>query len=142
MTPIESALRSARILHLVFVIVPFLYIVVLLQLHPLERPITPILVYALAFECFATIGVGFFLRSRNVIASADKLRTDPQDAVALRTWRSGQIISLTLAESVVLFGFLLKFLGASWNVAGVFFGVGILLLLAWTPKLDVPGGNS
>jgi len=138
----ESALRSARILHLVFVIVPFLYIVVLLQLHPSERPVTPILVYALAFECFATIGVGFFLRARNVTASAEKLCTSPQDTVALRTWRSGQIISFTLAESVALFGFVLKFLGASWNVAGIFFVAGILLLLAWTPKLDVPGGNS
>jgi hypothetical protein len=141
LTPIESTLRSTRILHLVFLIVPFLYIAVLFQLNPLERPVTPTAVYALAFECFATIAAGSLLRARKVTASAEKLGANPQDAVALRTWRSGQIISFAFAESVVLFGFLMKVLGARWNVAGIFFAVGILLLAAWTPKLDVTLGN-
>ena len=69
--------------------------------------------------------------------SATKLSTNPEDTEALRTWRSGQIISFTFAETVVLFGFVLKVLGARWNVAGSFFVVGILLLVAWRPKLDV-----
>jgi hypothetical protein len=73
---------------------------------------------------------------------AARLGVDPQDATSLKQWRSGQIVSFAFAESVVLYGFLLKFLGAGWNIAGMFFVVGILVLLAWTPKLEVPGSNS
>ena len=142
MTPIEGNLRFARILHLILVIVPFLYILVLLELRPLERPVTPILIYAVAFECFAVIGVGFFLRARKVTVPAERLRTSPEDTAALSAWRSGQIISFTLAESVTLFGFVLKLLGSTWSVAGIFFAVGIFLLLLWTPKLDVTGSVS
>ncbi len=43
-----------------------------------------------------------------------------------------------MCNAVPLFGLLLKFLGASWNVAGPFFAVGILLMLVWTPRLELP----
>jgi hypothetical protein len=132
----ESALRSVRIIHLAFLVAAALYIAVLFQIRPLERSVDPIFVYALAFTCLSVIGVGFFLRARMVTEPAARLTANPQDTVALKQWRSGVITSFTFAESVVLFGFVLKFLGASWNIAGIFFVVGILLLVAWTPKLD------
>jgi hypothetical protein len=48
------------------------------------------------------------------------------------------ILSLVFCESVILFGLALRVLGAGWNVAGVFYAVGIVLMLLWTPKLDLP----
>jgi hypothetical protein len=35
-------------------------------------------------------------------------------------------------------GFLVKMLGADWRTAGPFFAAGILLMVLWTPRLDVP----
>jgi len=137
LTPAQSNLRSARILHLFFLTAAFLYIFVLIQIRPSEKPLDSIVIGAIAIVCLIVIGVALFLRSRMISESATKLSTNPEDTEALRTWRSGQIISFTFAETVVLFGFVLKVLGARWNVAGSFFVVGILLLVAWRPKLDV-----
>jgi hypothetical protein len=76
-----------------------------------------------------------------VTESAAKLSTNSEDTASLKRWRSGVLLSYTCAESVVLYGFALKLLGARWNVAGLFLVVGILLLVAWTPKLEGPPGT-
>jgi hypothetical protein len=141
MTPIESTLRSARVIHLAFLAAAILYFAVLFQIRPVERSVDPILIYALAFLCLSVIWVGFFLRARMVTAPAARLSANPQDTASLKQWRSGQIVSFAFAESVVFYGVLLKFLGAAWNIAGTFFVVGVLLLVAWTPKLDVSRRN-
>jgi hypothetical protein len=46
-----------------------------------------------------------------------------------------------MASTIVLFGLVLKCLGATWNVASWFFIAGFLLLLAWTPRLNVSAGG-
>jgi hypothetical protein len=69
--------------------------------------------------------------------SEESLRSNPNDETALKKWRAGVIVSLGMASTIVLFGVLLRLMGATWNVASWFFIVGILLLLAWTPRLDV-----
>jgi hypothetical protein len=47
---------------------------------------------------------------------------------------AGNLVSFAFAESVMLFGVVLKFLGERWSVASLFFGVGLLLLLLWSPR--------
>ena len=49
-----------------------------------------------------------------------------------------KVILSAHAETIALFGFALKWLGASWLIAGPFFALAFLLLLAWTPRLDLP----
>src|SRR6266478_3490445 len=78
-----------------------------------------------------------FLRRRMIKPSEESLRSNPDDESALKKWRTGVIVSLVMASTIVLFGLVLKFMGATWNVASWFFIVGILLLLAWTPRLDL-----
>jgi hypothetical protein len=134
-------LRSLRILHLAFLAATGLYLAVLFQIRPQEKPLDPVFVSALGAASFSVIGVGFFLRARMVTESASRLSANAQDTVSLNRWRVGMLISFTCAESVVLFGFVLKILGAAWNVAGIFFVVGILLLIAWAPRLDGSRGT-
>jgi hypothetical protein len=43
-------------------------------------------------------------------------------------------VSFAFAESVMLFGVVLKFLGERWSIVSIFFGVGLLLLLLWAPQ--------
>ena len=142
LTPIETALRSARILHLFFLVASGLYVSLLFWLRPMKRPIDRIFVYAIAFVCLSVIGIGLFLRKRMVAKPAARLSVNPQDAISLKQWRSGQIVSFVFAESVVLYGFVLKFLGERWDVSSIFVVAGILLLITWMPKLDVSGGRS
>ncbi len=82
--------------------------------------------------------IALSFRSRKVHAAVEALQRNPEDATALSNWRLGNLLSLTFAETIVLFGFGLKCFGAGWNLAGIFFVVGVFLFLAWTPRLDVP----
>ena len=107
------------------------------RLAPIQNQTSPILVYAITFVCLNDIGAAAFLRSRMIRPSEESLRSNPNDETALKKWRTGVIVSLGMASTIVLFGVVLKFMGATWNVASWFFIVGIVLLLAWTPRLDV-----
>jgi hypothetical protein len=66
------------------------------------------------------------------------LNEQPENTQALVQWRSVNIVSFAQAETVTLFGVALKFLGAGWPVAGVFFFAGLALLL-WTPRIKAAG---
>jgi len=138
MNPMKLALRNARILHAVFLLTMFLYIVVLRLIKTPDQTVPPGIVLTFILVAFSDVGIALFIRSRKVRASEEKLRTQPNDPGALNQWRVGMIISFVLAETIGLLGFVLKFLGAEWKIAGAFFAFAILLLLAWMPRLDVP----
>ncbi len=44
------------------------------------------------------------------------------------------MLSFCIAETITLFGLVLKFLGFDWNTAAIFFAAGMLLLLLWMPR--------
>jgi hypothetical protein len=137
MNPTKLALRNVRILHAAFLLAMFLYIVVLRLIKTPEQTVPPGIVLAFALVAFSDVGIAVFIRSRKVRASEEKLRTQPNDAEALNQWRVGMIISFVLAETIALLGFVLKFLGAEWKIAGAFFAFAIFLMLLWMPRLDV-----
>jgi hypothetical protein len=137
MTSIKKALRVARVLHVALIVMVVIEFDVSYRLAPIQNQISPIIVYAITFVCLNDIGVAAFLRTRMIRPSEESLRSNPNDELPLRKWRAGVIISLGMASTIVLFGVLLRLMGATWNVASWFFIVGILLLLAWTPRLDV-----
>jgi hypothetical protein len=137
MTSIKKALRVARVLHVALIVMAVIEFDVSYRLAPIQNQISPIIVYAITFVCLNDVGVAAFLRRRMIKPSEESLRSNPNDETALKKWRAGVIVSLGMASTIVLFGVLLRLMGATWNVASWFFIVGILLLLAWTPRLDV-----
>jgi len=137
MTSIKKALRVARVLHVALLVMVVIEFDVSYRLAPIQNQISPIIVYAITFVCLNDVGVAAFLRRRMIKPSEESLRSNPNDETALKKWRAGVIVSLGMASTIVLFGVLLRLMGATWNVASWFFIVGILLLLAWTPRLDV-----
>ena len=141
MNLMQATLREMRILHAVFMLTVLLYIFTLIVLHPQERKVSSATVSSFAAESIAAAGLALLFRSRKIKPALEILHGDPEDTSALARWRSGNILSFVLTETIVLFGFMVKYLGAGWNVAGVFFVVGTLLFLVWRPRLDVPGGS-
>ena len=137
MTSIKKALRVARVLHVALIVMVVIEFDVSYRLAPIQNQISPIIVYAITFVCLNDVGVAAFLRRRMIKPFEESLRSNPNDETALKKWRAGVIVSLGMASTIVLFGVLLRLMGATWNVASWFFIVGILLLLAWTPRLDV-----
>jgi hypothetical protein len=137
MNPTKLALRNVRILHAVFLLTMFLYIVVLRLIQHADQTVPAGIVFAFALVAFSDVGIALFIRSRKVRASEEKLRTQPNDPGTLNQWRVGTIISFVLAETIGLLGFILKFLGAEWKIAGAFFAFAIFLMFLWMPRLDV-----
>jgi len=137
MTSIKKTLRVTRVLQVALLVMVVINFDASYRVAPTQNQISPILVYAITFFCLNDIGVAAFLRNRMIRPSEESLRSNPDDESALRKWRTGVIVSLVMASTIVLFGLVLKFMGATWNVASWFFIVGILLLLAWTPRLDL-----
>jgi hypothetical protein len=142
MNAVQTEFRKVRILHLAFMTTIFLYLYMLIAiLRPPVKAVQPLLVIAFGALAAMDLGVALTLRARQVRASEERLRNNPGDRRALQQWRVGMITSFAFAETHVLFGFLLKFLGADWKIAGPFFAFGVLLMLLWTPRLDVPAMN-
>jgi hypothetical protein len=138
MTSIKKTLRATRILHVALLLMVVIDFDVSYRLAPIQNQIAPVIVYAIIFVCLNDIGVAVFLRSRLIRPSEESLRSNPNDKSALKKWRTGVIVSLVMASTIVLFGLVLKFTGATWNLASWFFIVGFVLLLAWTPRFGAP----
>jgi hypothetical protein len=83
----------------------------------------------------------FRLRSRMLRQSNEKLMRNTADAKAVKQWEAGQIISLAMAEGVAYWGLVIRmvFHGDLWQ-ASVFYVMGALLLLFWTPRM--PSGTA
>jgi len=111
-----------------------MYFGLLIYLKLPESQVPAVFPLALGFGAISTISVGLILRQRLVMAPAAALASDPENKAVLRRWRGGNIVSFAFAESIMLFGVVLKFMGERWNIVAVFFAAGLLMLLLWTPK--------
>lgn len=80
------------------------------------------------------LGIAFFYRQRKVAPSIERLRDQLDDTGAIQNLTAGSILSVVLAESVVLCGFALQFLGATRPQAAPFYFAGVFLMLLWWPK--------
>ena len=139
MTLAQKNLRSLRIIHIAFLFAAIAYLAVPILASPhIAEPPPVTFVIGISVVALSTLAAGVFIRSRLVQPAGEALRRDPEDAVAAGRWRTGVILSLVFCESVGLFGLALRFAGASWNVCEVFYGVGILFLVLWTPRLEFP----
>jgi hypothetical protein len=136
---LAKALKGMRIIHVAFVWTWFLFVLVIQIVKPVEQSVSPTILYAITAVAASDVVFGFVRRKGWLEASVEILRAQPENTQALVQWRTGNIVSFVQAETVTLFGVALKFLGASWPVAGAFFFVGLALLLLWTPRLDIAG---
>jgi hypothetical protein len=89
---------------------------------------------AIAIASVAIVGIAFLVRTKMVRPALDALQLRPDDASSLARWSSGSIYSYILIESVVLFGFVLRFLGGTLAQSAPFYAVGIGLMLLWRPQ--------
>lgn len=80
------------------------------------------------------IGIALMIRARMLRPALAALRTTPDDAVAIKRWKSGTIIGDTLAEAVFIEGFALRVLGGALVDAAPFYVAGALLMLLWWPR--------
>lgn len=138
MTARDKEFRATQMLHGAFLItIPFFVLAVHFAAFP-ERPVSLSIVGALAIVAVGDIAFGLARRKQYMDKASRALELDADPGKALAAWRVANIFSFVHAETVALFGLALKFLGASWNIAGPFFFVSFALLLWWRPRMDWP----
>jgi hypothetical protein len=108
----------------------FLFVV-----HTMNRPLHIVSSWVLGGLVFASVYaviVGFVMRKKFFGQSAEALSVDLPKA--LKFWKLAHIIGFCFAIDLAIFGSVLKFLGSSWLVPGIFFGLSLGFLLLWRPR--------
>jgi hypothetical protein len=91
-------------------------------------------VVRLLLNGLVVVGMALFFRIKMLEAAAETLVANPDDPMALGRWRTGNLLSFLLAESVVLFGMALRFIGGTTMQSLPFYAVGIAIMLVWWPR--------
>jgi hypothetical protein len=92
--------------------------------------------WSLSALALGTVITSLILRRRLLFLANEKLRRDPQDANGLGQWRKVTILSMVLAMSIGMYGFMLRMMGNARTVAWPFFFASVALLFLWRPHLD------
>jgi hypothetical protein len=138
MTDPQQSLRNIRIVHFAFLTTPALLYFVLATIPITVKGEPSFIPAVLAALAVSEVGIATVFRNKLIRPALEKLQQSPQDSAALAQWLRGNILSFAFALTVVLYGFVLRVLGFSWNIAAWFFVAGFFLLLLWTPRLELP----
>jgi hypothetical protein len=90
--------------------------------------------FAITLFAITTVGMIFAVWRMFVLRSEATLADQPDDAAALKRWRTGHIFTYALCEIVALFGFVLRFMGFTLSEVVPFYIVGIALMLLFSPR--------
>ena len=104
-------------------------------MNPPQRTVSALVLAAFAAAAGYAIVSGFLMRRKFLAPSTEALRDDTSKAVS--RWKAAHFIGFSCAMSVTIFGVALRFLGTGWLVAGIFFAVGLGLLVLWRPQRSV-----
>ncbi len=92
--------------------------------------------WSVSAYALGTVITSLFLRRRFLLLANEELRRDPHNEKGLSRWRMATIVSMALAMSIGLYGFMLRMMGYARTVEWPFFFVSVALLLLWRPHLD------
>jgi F0F1-type ATP synthase membrane subunit c/vacuolar-type H+-ATPase subunit K len=143
MTQQGLALKMLRTLQAAFILSVVLYAFVGEKFMALSAtaPASP-LVTGFTVVAMGMMLIALIVRSRMVGPARERLEAAADDLDALKRWRLGTLISFVLIESVALYGFVLRVLGATRSQAAPFYLAAIVTMLIWTPRLDLGSSGS
>jgi len=130
--PTSKAQTQIELRHMGFLLA---WLCVLFMVHKMnlrQRTVSSGLLVVFVFATAAAIWSGFALWKTLFKKSADALPNNVGEA--LKHWKGAYIIGFNNAMSIAVFGAVLKFIGSSWYVAGIFFGLSLVFLILWRPR--------
>lgn len=133
MPPLETRLRTLRVVHLVILATIPMYAAVG-EMVRREAMDVSLIHKVLLVVLMSQLGALTLIRTRWIGPAAEALRLKPDDAEALQRWHGGNITCFVLCEAVVLLGLVLRFLGGTLMQAAPFYAVGFVLLLFFAPR--------
>lgn len=134
-SPFEARLKSATLVHWAIFASGILFIGMAEVIGPkaeIERPE----LFVLLFGFFAAVNaaVAFFAHKQFVANSEEALRSNPADGQAAQRWLQGHVLAVAFCESIVLFGFVMRIVGAGKAIVWPFYAAGLLLMLLFMPR--------
>ena len=130
--PISKTQTQIKVLHMGYLLawLCVLFMVHKMNLRPRDVPTGLLVVFVLATA--AAVWSGFVLRRTLFKKSADALPNNLGEA--LKHWKGAHFSGFSNAMSITVLGAVLKFIGSSWSVVGIFFGLSLVFLLLWGPR--------
>ena len=128
-----------RVIQCSIIVSVLLFLVVLRVVHPPVQNVNAALQWAIVL-CASASAVAGFLVQKAMLRPPSLSLSAAQNSTPLNRWFSGHIFRFATAESVALFGFVLRMMGSSSVFVPFLFGSSLLLLLLWQPG-DVPMEN-
>ncbi|HEV7551565.1 MAG TPA: hypothetical protein VGP65_07785 [Candidatus Angelobacter sp.] len=95
------------------------------------------LYFALTLFAITIVGMIFAVRRLFVLRGEAALVAQPDDAAALKRWRTGYLAIYALSESVALFGLVLRILGFALSEVTPFYLAGFALILVFGPRRPI-----
>ncbi len=129
-----DAVATMRFIHIALLVATCIYAGMGEFLAPRQPRDPGALQVVLLFIAIADVGVALLVRARMVAPATADLMRRPDDSAAWNRWRAGHLFTLVMLETVVLFGFVLRMLGGTFRQAALFYGIGLVLLLIFTPR--------
>jgi hypothetical protein len=133
----NPAVRVVRILQISVIVSVLLFIYVLQILHPAAHSVSAPVQWALVLCAIASAEIGF-IGQRMLLRPREPSLPATQNSTPLARWTSGHILRFATAESVALFGFVLRILGSYSIVVYLLFGSSLFLLVIWRPGACPP----
>jgi len=134
--------RRGRVVHAALALTILLYVYLSEFLAPPDAKVSsPFVVSITVFACVIAL-IAYQIRRKKLQPALEKLQQDPNDSEALKNWRLGSIVPSVFAESIGLFGFLLRFIGAGRGASWPFFLASLVLLAMWRPQMNLNARNS
>jgi len=138
-SPLRRHITELRVIQMMLLATVILFCVFVKSLQPtnaMTRPVNTALILIGVLDGAAAL----VLRGKYFGPAESAVRENPADMKAVLRWRKLTIACLILAYSLGVYGFALAMIGAQRIEFLAFFAVSIVLLLFWTPRLDLPAG--
>lgn len=129
-----DALRVLRMVQAAMIAAIFAYCFLGEAVGPADKSLGATL-YILSAVAMLDAGVVVFIRSAIIPRAEDELRQAPGDPLLWRQWRTTYVIAYAVAESVALFGLLLRLLGASLGRIVPLYVIAAALIFFSSPRL-------
>jgi hypothetical protein len=136
-SPVRKLITELRVIQLMLLITIILFGVFVKGLQP-TNAIKKTLNIELILVGMVDAVIALGLRGKYFGPAESAVLEKPADMDAVMRWRKWTITSLVFAYSLGIYGFALAMYGAQRVEFLLFFGVSIVLLLLWTPRLNLP----
>ena len=130
---------TVRVMQFTFIVSVLLFMFVLHVIHPATQSVDSTMQWSIVFCAIASAMAGFIMQ-RVIRNAPDRPNALGQTSTPQGRWLTGHVIRFATAESVALFGFVLRMMGDSSNVVVALFAGSLLLLVVWQPG-EVPAAT-